>query len=1349
MREFSAGPRLGDTPDGDPRRQAVASLRGYAYQLYASALAWIGLKSGQVLFLEVAEDYAVVADGALKGVQVKDTAKSGSLTINNQDVLDALDSYVDLVSRNPDSKVSLRFLTTASLGRERDLADRVDGHGVLEYWRHAAAGADVAPLKKALLNAPISANVRRFIEARDEFQLRDELLRSIHWDCKQDGLLDISAQLELSLIEFASDRLQLSPTDCADLPQVVIGEVLDAIVRPGSQRRLCLADLLKICEAHAKTAISTSTLARLVAMQWPAEPKSTALQAATLLEPIDGVPLPANIAPRRALIDSALSLLRGQQFLVLIGGSGLGKTLAARMTATEYGGRWLIVDLRDVPAPETSRRLEAVFAQVATNSFDGIILDDLNELESATVCQRVARLVAAIWRRDAACIVTCYKHPSISVAERLGAQSLPVIPVGKLTLEEVRDLVQAAGGSSERAALLAFWHGGQGHPQLVRAFISIARRGGWSVLESTQEPGVTSIQADLKSEQRQLRHSLIERFDKGTRTLLYRVSLLLGRFDRSLAMQVGEVAPAIDLAGESLDQLIGPWIDDIGSGRLRVSPLVDRAGEEILSSQEQTAVHRRAAEFLGEGNTLDVSRAEALYVHALKGSADSILTKVALAVMATDQRRLKDIADWMPSLVGASVHHPIYTQNLHVSRYLRFAQVLLLADSDDAARKLAAWTALCGDINAAPEEGEAALFEYMVLCKVLISPGLARIFPNPVQLLERHHALTLSSSRFRSFVAEVEQNGRPEDGTPMVVSSVLFVTQAIEVGTIERQRRLFLELGHLSSEARAKYFGAPNNMQQALHSLVNAAWLSEVKAGTLDWARASDAFLELANLAATWEQRDLALYFHLARCVMIDEYGHQPEQAMKSLDEAEAALGADAIISRGRAKVHFRNRRFAESLSVVENTSSYLGKHDPLERLFLCRETAISAAKIGDWAKCCVWMQAGLDASLRVREKRLRPMLIGLKADHALASYRAGDHADATTEMGEVLSSLAEIDDDTSTRAIYCHRVVHHGLLWMYSQACGRHSGIEVDGAPPWMEAGMCSNPEPPETIREQPRTSKVTAWHLLAAIESRHLGSRTARELLDQRLGGRLYPSLEFMTRSSLLASSILRMDADEFVQFISPWIDVCAHFYSNGDEMRRNSPASPTEGEISSVSDIQLVDERVSGHARDAILSFAVNAALCGRIDALHTLRTALANLSLPGDGPAMLKRMLRPDDAPPDDTKVDYICSAVHSVLKHPALSHDQLFSVTLRLVQALYGSAFRYALEDQVVRWVKRNWRSALEARFGFKSPNVFTPAIASALDLDGLAGVAAVLLAAEPALNVRVSPDFRQWLRTVS
>jgi hypothetical protein len=51
--EFDAGPRLNDSPAGDEAAQAIASLRGYAYQLYMSGLAWVDLKTDQVLYLEV------------------------------------------------------------------------------------------------------------------------------------------------------------------------------------------------------------------------------------------------------------------------------------------------------------------------------------------------------------------------------------------------------------------------------------------------------------------------------------------------------------------------------------------------------------------------------------------------------------------------------------------------------------------------------------------------------------------------------------------------------------------------------------------------------------------------------------------------------------------------------------------------------------------------------------------------------------------------------------------------------------------------------------------------------------------------------------------------------------------------------------------------------------------------------------------------------------------------------------------------------------------------------------------------------------------------------------------------
>lgn len=69
---FEAGPRLTDTPRGDAVRQ-IDALRGYAFQLCGSALAWLGLDEGEQLYLEVAEDYAVAAADALRAVQAKDT----------------------------------------------------------------------------------------------------------------------------------------------------------------------------------------------------------------------------------------------------------------------------------------------------------------------------------------------------------------------------------------------------------------------------------------------------------------------------------------------------------------------------------------------------------------------------------------------------------------------------------------------------------------------------------------------------------------------------------------------------------------------------------------------------------------------------------------------------------------------------------------------------------------------------------------------------------------------------------------------------------------------------------------------------------------------------------------------------------------------------------------------------------------------------------------------------------------------------------------------------------------------------------------------------------------------------
>jgi hypothetical protein len=82
---FTAG-NDGLVPQGDVARQAVDSLRGYVYQVTAAALTWLDLDDYGRLFLEVAEDYAVVAKSSIDAVQVKDTAASGTVTLNMNSV---------------------------------------------------------------------------------------------------------------------------------------------------------------------------------------------------------------------------------------------------------------------------------------------------------------------------------------------------------------------------------------------------------------------------------------------------------------------------------------------------------------------------------------------------------------------------------------------------------------------------------------------------------------------------------------------------------------------------------------------------------------------------------------------------------------------------------------------------------------------------------------------------------------------------------------------------------------------------------------------------------------------------------------------------------------------------------------------------------------------------------------------------------------------------------------------------------------------------------------------------------------------------------------------------------------
>jgi hypothetical protein len=141
--------------DGDAARQALASLRGYAYQLYASAPAWIALTPDETLHLEVAEDYAVSARERLNAAQIKDAPASGKLTLRHPDVIAAIDSYVEQAELARAMRLIILTRNGAKFSGTVEQSDRAAWLSWFELLRRVAEDQDDDPLEHICRPTPV------------------------------------------------------------------------------------------------------------------------------------------------------------------------------------------------------------------------------------------------------------------------------------------------------------------------------------------------------------------------------------------------------------------------------------------------------------------------------------------------------------------------------------------------------------------------------------------------------------------------------------------------------------------------------------------------------------------------------------------------------------------------------------------------------------------------------------------------------------------------------------------------------------------------------------------------------------------------------------------------------------------------------------------------------------------------------------------------------------------------------------------------------------------------------------------------------------------------------------------
>ncbi|PZO44209.1 MAG: hypothetical protein DCF19_03140 [Pseudanabaena frigida] len=182
-------------------RSAEAAIRGYVYQVDVTIERWLKLDPNEYLELECGEDIDHIFENGRTTVQVKDV-KSNTLTL-----LSGLESIINFVKNckaNPSQNLYFLYITTASVGKERNLPPIFRGQPSIEIWEQIRQDClgDI-PQNEALIGIrDVLCNSQKYEEKANQNVLRDYICNA-----NNDDLLKIVHRFQWLYENLSSDSI--------------------------------------------------------------------------------------------------------------------------------------------------------------------------------------------------------------------------------------------------------------------------------------------------------------------------------------------------------------------------------------------------------------------------------------------------------------------------------------------------------------------------------------------------------------------------------------------------------------------------------------------------------------------------------------------------------------------------------------------------------------------------------------------------------------------------------------------------------------------------------------------------------------------------------------------------------------------------------------------------------------------------------------------------------------------------------------------------------------------------------------------------------------------------------------
>lgn len=1039
---------------GEAKRQATDSILGYDYQIWRTVEAWMLLKPSDILYIECAEDYDIASDAGVLMAQVKNSPRA--ITLNSADVKAAIQNFWTARRKNPHhSKLSLRFLTRGEIGHERD-REFGEEKG-LDLWICAAAGDVSAARRLATYLQKIfsDASLAAFLKTSQDVQLIEELFCRVEWVTGEPGIEAVQLAVQRMAIQRgAQDRItaQASAKAVASL----LASCREVAVKKEPQARSLTLDDLQLVFEQSTTLpipITNNIQATLNALLSPGTERTSFL-ATTMSNELP--PLERPHLPRSDFIAMVASSLLSSPAVLIVGSEGRGKTTVASILGHQVSGKVRWVDLTAYPdEPAIATVLEdTLIAARGAEPPKCVILDNVPVAQGMAdhIWTIIRALIESCRQVNAVLLLTAKGVSDDAVDPRFRVAQIKVLSAPALTQPEVEQFFAELGCPADKAtywAKISLIQSGNGHPKLVYLHGLELRDSGWPAVTSD---AIIAAPTSIEEARTHARLVALKVVNDTDRPLLYALSMAMIPFDRAVALSVG-ADMSIAAPGDSFDRLAGRWIEHRGGGRYSVTTMLNNQAQKIWADEKMCETHRMLFDAFIDRQTIRTDEAWGIFLHAFAGKEAGRVAGFLNNLLAEDFDQVPQLAEALEVLLlmGSDDLKFAIPFDKQCSILLRIVQfrIAKVCGLEKLASIAVSWD---WEIEQIPDEEKKAAAK--IIRGLSIICCMDGDLPLPLVI-----AALKDASRYQELQLALDIPVLPpipgiDKNVPVL--AWLFAGVEMRCHSAEALVQLLEALDDLDSTIRSQMLLAFDGPYARTGiSMVESAWLGELKRESQDWPAIIGILEKTQSLAKKWECEGLLTAAVKTLSIIYDEQLDDSEKALATL-RASDLLGRSMILKDQEANVLFRGDDFEAALglwrevlsSVDAGVDASLRWHDR----FSMRKAAIAAAKLGGFQEAANWLQL---AAVEARRLAAGVPAAAFELDAAYCWFKHGDGYKMVESLTAAATALkGNYDRQTELFQFAAQKNLGNTALWLQ----GHFLGDNTRGTEPIV--GSSSNPE-------------------------------------------------------------------------------------------------------------------------------------------------------------------------------------------------------------------------------------------------------------------------------------------------